>query len=84
MPSCGKVALVAVVGNEDGAHGVSAHLYQALNDTGWTIAACAVAYWVGASELHPKPEAVDGAAKLAAANAVHLATLLKASPYPGK
>jgi hypothetical protein len=27
MPSYGKVALLAVVGNEDGAHNVSAQLY---------------------------------------------------------
>ena len=32
MVSFGKVAAVAVVGNEDGAHHVCAELYQALND----------------------------------------------------
>jgi multimeric flavodoxin WrbA len=42
-----KAAAVAVVGNEDGAHHVSAELYQALNDVGLTIPANAVAYWVG-------------------------------------
>lgn len=90
MPSYGKVALAAVVGNEDGAHGVSAHLYQALNDTGWTIPASAIAYWVGEAmgstdfkEVKPVPEVVSKSAALAAANAAHLAALLKASAYPG-
>ena len=35
----GKVALAAVVGNEDGAHKVVADLFQALNDIGFTIPA---------------------------------------------
>src|SRR3954453_14008908 len=47
MPSYSKAALVAIVGNEDGAHHVTATLYQALADTGWTIPAAAVSYWVG-------------------------------------
>lgn len=47
MVSYGKVAAVAVVGIEDGAHHVSAEIYQALNDVGFTIPANAVAYWVG-------------------------------------
>src|SRR3954447_26454382 len=33
MKTYGKVALVAVVGNEDGAHHVSAEMFQALNDS---------------------------------------------------
>lgn len=44
MVSYGKVAAVAIVGNEDGAHHVSAEVYQALNDVGFTIPANAVAY----------------------------------------
>ena len=47
MLTYGKVAVVAVVGNEDGAHHVSAEVFQALNDTGFTIPAAAVTYWVG-------------------------------------
>src|SRR3954464_6637072 len=43
----GKVAAVAVVGNEDGAHHVTAELLQALNDVGFTVAAAASTYWVG-------------------------------------
>jgi alkylated DNA nucleotide flippase Atl1 len=43
----GKVAVAAVVGNEDGAHHVSAILFQALNDLGFTLPAGAVTYWNG-------------------------------------
>ena len=43
----GKVAGVAVVGNEDGAHHVTAELYQALGDVGFTVPANGVTYWVG-------------------------------------
>jgi multimeric flavodoxin WrbA len=90
MPSYGKVALVAVVGNEDGAHHVSAELYQALSDTGWTIPAAAVAYWVGEAmaktdfnQLPNVPDKVESTAAMAASNAAHLAGLLKERPYPG-
>ena len=47
MPAAGKVAVVAVVGNEDGAHHCHAASFQALNDVGFTIPANAGAYWVG-------------------------------------
>ena len=47
MPSYGKVAFVAVVGNEDGAHHCAAEIFQALNDVGFTIPAGAGTYWVG-------------------------------------
>src|SRR3546814_7716715 len=47
MPSYSKVAVVAIVGNEDGAHAISAQLFQALNDVGWPISAVAACYWVG-------------------------------------
>lgn len=47
MPSYGRIAVAAVVGNEDGAHFVSSQLYQALNDVGFTIPANGVTYWVG-------------------------------------
>src|SRR5690606_6131877 len=47
MVTYGKVAGVAVVGNEDGAHHVSAELFQALNDVGFSLPASAVTYWVG-------------------------------------
>jgi multimeric flavodoxin WrbA len=90
MPSFGKVALLAVVGNEDGAHNVCAELYQALNDTGWTLAASAVSYWVGEAmgktdfqDLPEIPEKVEQSAAMAASNAAHLAGLLGERPYPG-
>jgi multimeric flavodoxin WrbA len=90
MPSYGKVALLAVVGNEDGAHGISAHLYQALADTGWTIPASAVGYWVGEAmgkvdfrDLEKVPDNVAASVEMAASNAAHLARLLKTDPYPG-
>jgi hypothetical protein len=35
----GKVAVTAVVGNEDGAHKITADLMQGLNDIGFTIPA---------------------------------------------
>lgn len=90
MPSYGKVAVLAVVGNEDGAHGISAHLYQALADTGWTIPASAVGYWVGEAmgkvdfrDLAGIPDKVAESVAMAASNAAHLARLLNAEPYPG-
>lgn len=89
-PSFGKIAVVGVVGNEDGAHHVAATLFQALNDVGWTIPAGASDYWVGEAmqkvdfkDLPKVPDAVRRDATMLAANAVHLATMLKANPYPG-
>lgn len=91
MVSYGRVAAVAVVGNEDGAHHVSAELYQALNDVGFTISANAVAYWVGEAmgstnfvDLKQVPETVTTAVDMLARNTVHLAKLLKQNHYPGK
>jgi multimeric flavodoxin WrbA len=85
----GKVAMVAVVGNEDGAHHVIAECLQALNDTGFSIAANAGTYWVGQAmqttdykDLDPSPEETTSATRSAAANAVHLARLLQGSEYP--
>lgn len=45
--SFGKVAVAAVVGNEDGAHHCHAEIFQALNDVGFTIPAGAGTYWMG-------------------------------------
>ncbi|WP_352695525.1 NAD(P)H-dependent oxidoreductase [Mesorhizobium sp. M0587] len=47
MPASGKVALVAIVGNEDGAHACHAACFQALNDVGFTLPANGGVYWVG-------------------------------------
>lgn len=90
MPSYGKVAVAAIVGNEDGAHWATSQLYQALNDTGWTIPAAAACYWVGEAmgsvdfkDLDQTPEKVSQTAAMVASNAAHLAGLLKQEPYPG-
>jgi multimeric flavodoxin WrbA len=90
MVSYGKVAAVAVVGNEDGAHHVSAEVFQALNDVGFTIPANAVAYWVGEAmgstnfvDLDGTPEEVETMVSMVARNTAHLAGLLKNSQYPG-
>lgn len=89
MPSSGKVAVAAIVGNEDGAHMSSAQLFQALNDVGWTVPSVAACYWVGEAmgstdfkDLKKTPGKVSETAKMVAKNAAHLAGLLKASPYP--
>jgi len=90
MPSYGKVAVAAIVGNEDGAHFASAQIFQALNDVGWTIPAVAACYWVGEAmgstdfkDLEETPKMVAKTAKMVASNAVHLAGLLKDNSYPG-
>ena len=87
----GKVAVAVVVGNEDGAHKITADLYQALNDVGFSIPSQGGTYWNGEAmhtvdyqDLDETPDEVAGATAGAARNAVHLATLLKANPYPGE
>lgn len=91
MPSYSKVAVAAIVGNEDGAHWASSQLFQSLNDTGWTIPAAAACYWVGEAmgstdfkDLDQVPDKVSETAAMVAGNAAHLAGLLKDSPYPGQ
>ena len=90
-PAFGKVAVAAIVGNEDGAHHVTAELFQALNDVGWTIPAMADCYWVRVEmhktdfkELHPVPKQVCELAAGVAASAAHVASLLAANNYPGR
>jgi multimeric flavodoxin WrbA len=89
METFGKVAALAVVGNEDGAHHVTAEVYQALSDVGFTVPANAVTYWVGEAmqatdykDKDPRPEKTAQTTKTLAANAAHLARLLAGSPYP--
>lgn len=89
MLTFGKVAGVAVVGNEDGAHHVCAEVFQALVDVGFTVPAAASTYWVGEAmgsvdyqDLQPRPEKVVGTTKDTARHLAHLARLLKGSPYP--
>jgi multimeric flavodoxin WrbA len=85
----GKVALAAVVGNEDGAHKIVADLFQALNDIGFSIPAQGCTYWNGEAmqggdfkDLDEVPEAIATTTESAARNAVHLARVLRQSPYP--
>jgi multimeric flavodoxin WrbA len=84
-----RVAVAVVVGNEDGAHAISASLYQALNDVGFTIPAQAVTYWNGEAmhttdylDLPQTPDKTAAATELVATNAVHLARLLRSNTYP--
>lgn len=86
-----KVAIVAVVGNEDGAHKITADLFQALNDVGFTVPAQGGTYWNGEAmqtidykDLTETPEATAGATAMIARNAAHLAKALKAAPYPAQ
>ncbi|MBS7700056.1 MULTISPECIES: NAD(P)H-dependent oxidoreductase [unclassified Chelatococcus] len=89
-PAYGKVAAVVCVGNEDGAHHVSAELFQALADVGFSIAAGGPTYWVGRAmedvnfkDLDRTPDVVANATKMVARNTLHLARLLRDHPYPG-
>ncbi|MHA6783482.1 flavodoxin family protein [Pseudonocardia saturnea] len=85
----GKVAIAVVVGNEDGAHKITADLFQGLNDVGYTVPAHGGVYWNGEAmtgvdykDLDETPDAVASTTATLAANAAHLATVLRSSPYP--
>jgi multimeric flavodoxin WrbA len=87
----GKVAVAVVVGNEDGAHKITADIYQALADVGFSIPSQGGTYWNGEAmhtvdykDLDETPEEVAEATATLARNAVHLATLLKDTPYPSE
>jgi multimeric flavodoxin WrbA len=87
----GKVAVTAVVGNEDGAHKITADLMQGLDDIGFTIPAQGGTYWNDVAmgsrdyiDLDETPEAVASTTATLAANAAHLARLLKGAPYPAE
>ncbi len=91
MVSYGRVGLVAVVGNEDGAHHVSAELFQALSDVGFTVPANGMTYWVGEAmggtdykDLKSPREQTVKSTAMAARNGAHLAALLQKSAYPGE
>ena len=90
LPSTGKVAIAAIVGNEDGAHIASAQIFQSLNDTGFTIPASAACYWVGEAmgnidfkDLDTTPAKVLETAAMTASNAAYIARLLKSENFPG-
>lgn len=84
-----KVAVAAVVGNEDGAHAIVASLFQALDDCGFSIPAQGCTYWNGEAmtpgdynDLETIPDAVASTNATAARNAAHLARVLRSQPYP--
>ena len=86
----GKVAVVAVVGNEDGAHHIASQVFQALNDVGFSLPAQGSTYWNGEAmhgtdykDLEQTPEATAATNAMVAANAAHLARLLSTENYPG-
>ncbi|WP_431278731.1 flavodoxin family protein [Leifsonia poae] len=84
----GKVAIVGVVGNEDGAHAIIADVFQGLNDVGFSIPSQGATYWNGEAmgsvdykDLDETPEQVASTNRSVAKNAAHLARLLAATPY---
>lgn len=86
-----RVAVVAVVGNEDGAHKATADIFQALNDVGFTIPAQGGTYWNGEAmqtvdyrDLDETPEPVAATTATLARNAAHLARVLRAARYPAE
>ena len=85
----GKVATVAVVGNEDGAHKIIADMFQALDDIGFTVPANGSTYWNAEAmnpadykDLEVTPEAIRSTTETLACNAAHLTRLLRDHPYP--
>lgn len=85
----GKVAVAVVVGNEDGAHKITADVFQALNDVGFSIPAQGGVYWNGEAmhttdyiDLPRTPDEVARATVTLARNAAHLSRLLRSDPYP--
>ncbi|MHC2999371.1 flavodoxin family protein [Microbacterium sp. HJ5] len=85
----GKVAVVAVVGNEDGAHAIIADAYQALGDVGFSIPSQGGVYWNGEAmqtvdynDLPETPEKVASTTGTLARHAAHLAKVLSEQPYP--
>lgn len=84
----GKVAIVGVVGNEDGAHAIIADLFQGLNDVGFTIPSQGATYWNGEAmqtvdykDLDETPESTASTNASVAKNAAHIARLLASTPY---
>lgn len=85
----GKVAVVAVVGNEDGAHAIIADAYQGLGDVGFSIPSQGGVYWNGEAmhttdynDLDETPEKIASTTATLARHAAHLAKVLSDQPYP--
>jgi multimeric flavodoxin WrbA len=84
-----RVAVVGIVGNEDGAHHITSQLFQGLNDLGFTIPAQGATYWNGEAmqktnynELESTPDSVATTTASLASNAAHLARVLTSARYP--
>lgn len=85
----GKVAVAVVLGNEDGAHAITADVFQALVDVGYSIPSQGGVYWNGEAmqkvdykDLERTPDAVAQTTATVARHAAHLAEVLAATPYP--
>jgi multimeric flavodoxin WrbA len=85
----GKVAVTVVLGNEDGAHAITADLYQGLGDVGFSIPSQGGVYWNGEAmhttdykDLPETPEKVASTTQTLARHAAHLAKVLADQPYP--
>ena len=90
MPSYGKVAICAIVGNEDGAHHSAAEILSALLEVGFTVPSGGPTYWVGEAmgskeykDFKTAPDVVAKWNAMLASNTAHLARLQKAANYPG-
>ena len=84
-PLFGKVGVIGVVGNEDGARHVGGIGMAALSELGLTFAAVPLAYYLG-EDLVEQDEVPDSVAEMVArtaSNAIHLSGLLTAQAYPG-
>lgn len=89
MTTLDRVAVAGIVGNEDGAHKVTADLFQGLNDCGFTIPSQGATYWTGEAmggidynDLDEVPESVAATTATLARNAAHLARILRDHRYP--
>lgn len=89
MIATDRIAIAAVVGNEDGAHHVGSQIFQGLNDVGFTIPANGMTYWVGEAmqptdykDLDSVPDPVGQTTATLARNAAHLAGTLRDNRYP--
>lgn len=89
MVSYDRAALVAVVGNEDGAHHVFAEVAQGLSDVGFSIPPEGSVYWVGEAmqgidykDKRPTPDPTAKAIATGARNVAHLARVLSENGYP--
>jgi multimeric flavodoxin WrbA len=90
FPMYGKVAGVAVTGNEDGAHDACGTTLYNLGHLGYTVPPNADTYWVGPAG--PGPSFIEAGGqthpytvrttKWMAHNLVHVARSLKATPIP--